>query len=204
MKYTFNNNYFDKIDTENKSYILGFIFADGCVCSKQWSMTIVVHEQDEDILFKIKECLKSNHPINIVKNKYRRLRIINKHFVNTLINLGCTPRKSNVVKYPMIQVELNSHFIRGYFDGDGCLSIYKSKDKFYKRISIVSGSTCMIQSLLVILSLLNIKCNYLIDRKSTYVLYISRQKDVNVFLKYIYTDASIYLDRKYKYSVIPC
>ena len=37
----------------------------------------------------------------------------------SLIKLGCVPRKSLIITLPSIPKNLMHHFIRGYFDGDG-------------------------------------------------------------------------------------
>ena len=62
-----------------------------------------------------------------------RWNISNKHLWNSLNTLGCTPRKSLTLQFPDINIfsspELVKHFIRGYFDGDGCLSYYKDSLK---------------------------------------------------------------------------
>lgn len=49
---------------------------------------------------------------------------------NDLISHGCVPNKSLILKPPKIDNELINHFIRGYFDGDGCVS-FNSKTKVY-------------------------------------------------------------------------
>ena len=55
----------------------------------------------------------------------------NKHLWNILNSYGCTPRKSLTLKFPDIKIfkskDLIRHFIRGYFDGDGCIS-FSNKD----------------------------------------------------------------------------
>ena len=49
-----NHSYFDVIDTEYKAYILGFIFADGCIVDnfngRQKSLRIEIIETDGYIL----------------------------------------------------------------------------------------------------------------------------------------------------------
>lgn len=65
-----------------------------------------------------------------------RWSIVNKHLWNTLNNLGCTPQKSLTLKFPNIGSELFISFIRGYFDGDGCLTYYKG-DKVYPKCDIL-------------------------------------------------------------------
>ena len=54
-KYTLNENYFEEIDSSNKSYILGFIYADGSINKKNNSLTICLSEKDKDVLKFIKK-----------------------------------------------------------------------------------------------------------------------------------------------------
>ena len=49
-KYTLNENYFEEIDSSNKSYILGFIYADGSINKQKNSLTICLSEKDKDVL----------------------------------------------------------------------------------------------------------------------------------------------------------
>ena len=59
--------------------------------------------------------------------------------VNDLKRLGCIENKSLVLTFPtydQVPEELIYHFIRGYFDGDGSVSI-NSKNYKYAHISIV-------------------------------------------------------------------
>lgn len=54
MRYKRNKHYFDKIDTPNKAYILGLLFADGCNHIKHNAITLTLQAEDIDVLEKIK------------------------------------------------------------------------------------------------------------------------------------------------------
>ena len=59
-----------------------------------------------------------------------RFSIRNAQLHDSLIKQGCVPNKSLILTFPDINVvseDLVRHFIRGYFDGDGCLSFNKNK-----------------------------------------------------------------------------
>jgi len=64
-------------------------------------------------------------------------RVGSKLIYNDLLNLSVTPRKSLTMLFPNIPSEFLSYFIRGYFDGDGCLHLIKGK---YPRLIFTSGS----------------------------------------------------------------
>ena len=82
QKYKVNEFYFDNIDTEDKAYILGFIFADGCVHNNL--LTITLHKKDINTLKTINNFMESNYPIYDIKNKYKRLDISNRFIAQRL------------------------------------------------------------------------------------------------------------------------
>lgn len=58
-----NEHYFDKIDTLEKAYILGFICADGWVSNNSNVLGFTIHNKDKEVLHFIKEELESEAPI---------------------------------------------------------------------------------------------------------------------------------------------
>jgi len=49
-KYSLNENYFDEIDTSNKAYILGFLYADGYNNRINNTVVLSLFKQDREIL----------------------------------------------------------------------------------------------------------------------------------------------------------
>ena len=138
-KYLLNHEYFDKIDTENKAYILGFLYADGNVSNDMYYINIDISENDIDILDNISSEIYKKKPKyikRIISDKsYVRLTISSKHMCESLARLGCVPNKTfKIDKIPDIPHELIRHFIRGYFDGDGTVSIKKKNSLFVSII----------------------------------------------------------------------
>ena len=128
----FDINILNKIDTEEKAYWLGFLYADGYVCGYNNQVEVSLAEIDRGHLIKLKNFLLDSRNISCiktskVKNQYTRCRytIGNKYFHDRLISLGCFPRKSLSLVFPDESIfstkELIKDFIRGYIDGDGCL-----------------------------------------------------------------------------------
>ena len=72
-----------------------------------------------------------------------RLQIGSKEMFKDLTKLGLMPNKSKVVRMPHIPRKYLSHFIRGYFDGDGHVSAseYQKKDRRNKSRVIITGFT---------------------------------------------------------------
>lgn len=140
-KYSIDVNYFNKIDNRNKAYWLGFLYADGTIHIRYnnkniRAVNLELTLKDIDILEEFKKDIKSDAPIkekitNINGNKYINSRLIinNTEFCKNLINLGCVPNKTSIITFPtenILPKDLQVDFIRGYFDGDGC--IYVGKD----------------------------------------------------------------------------
>jgi len=126
-KYTLNENYFDVIDTSNKAYVLGFIYADGSVYKNY--LSIVINIRDVTILEFIKRELSYNGPLYF-KGDYVKLNICSKKLTEQLKHLGILENKTYVSdRLPNVDYHLKPNLLLGFFDGDG--SIYKSGDKDY-------------------------------------------------------------------------
>ncbi len=135
-KHDYDRSFFDKIDTEEKAYVLGLIYADGCNVKHPTTgeLSITQIERDVDILYKVKEAIKSTYPIIEQKNylggdgKSFEFYIYGKQLKEQLDKLGVVHNKSLVLSFPtFISDDLMPHFIRGYFDGDG--SVWNGKRK---------------------------------------------------------------------------
>lgn len=138
---------FFKIWSEEMAYVLGFFVADGnMIRGKRGNCYISFHITDREILEKIKKVLKSNHKIAIRMRSYRkkqkdgyRLQIGSKEMFSDLEKLGLTPNKSLTIQFPTIPRSYLSHFVRGYFDGDGHVGIttYRRADTRSKHFRTV-------------------------------------------------------------------
>lgn len=127
------NNYFEFIDSEDKAYWLGFIYADGCVTKDHKQLIINLAPKDYNHLEKFKQCIQGKYQIRFKdNNRYVSYCVSCKQFIEYLINDGCIPHKSLILQFPntnILPIEYRRHFIRGYFDGDGCFSAIIRKRK---------------------------------------------------------------------------
>jgi len=114
------NSFFFKKWSEDMAYILGWFYSDGCVSSNTNCCSIHLHVKDVEILRKIRKAMDSTHLLEIYNNSVN-FRIYDFILKESLIKLGCVPRKSLKIKFPNIPEEYLSHFVRGYFDGDGSI-----------------------------------------------------------------------------------
>ena len=195
-KYTFNHNYFEKIDNEDKAYFLGLMYADGNISINK---CIRLTSKDKYILEKLFECINHTGVIyrefhNKFKKECFKAQASSEKMFNDLNNLGCVPNKSLILKFPTnIPNDLVHHFIRGYFDGDGTVGIYNLKGSIWKRL------TCGFCGTKEFLTDLNIKSGMKIKtlkkQKNIFRLTFSVE-DSNELYKYMYKDATIFLTRK--------
>ncbi len=194
-KYNIDETFFDVIDTEEKAYFLGFLYADGCNNTDRNSVALSLKEDDKEILEKLNSLLQPEKPLGHTKSGQATLLISNKHISQRLIELGCHRAKTYTLVFPsekQVPKHLVRHFVRGYFDGDGWVG--------KKAISIVSTLN-FCNSLAEILNQeLNVN-SYIRARhpernNSIRMLELST-KSARTFLKWIYKDSNIHLQRKH-------
>ncbi|MFQ6071596.1 MAG: hypothetical protein ACE5KT_02705 [Methanosarcinales archaeon] len=125
-KYNVNQDFFKKW-TPNMSYILGFIYADGCVMDNNTSKRLKfgLRKKDGELVQKVLDCMESNHKVTNYRKHFKEFVIVNKEIYNDLRKLGVTPRKTFTRKFPDIPDVFVSHFVRGYFDGNGSITFRK-------------------------------------------------------------------------------
>ena len=190
-KVSVNDNIFEVINTEEKAYWLGFMYADGYVSSNRNTIGICLQPSDITHLEKFKIFLQWQGNVRLEKTRCR-LEFRSTKVKNDLIQHGCTPNKSLTLTFPNIQKQLIPSFIRGYFDGDGCLC-YTEKTL---EVSMI-GAYEFLEVLCEIINIDKKRIYDLNNNKRSSRIVLSSKHDIEYFLNYIYTDANIYLDRKY-------
>ena len=143
-KYKINEDFFNVIDTQEKAYFLGLLYSDGCNTTECNLIRIVLTNSDRKILEKLSSIIYIDYrPLEIRPEKTGIFRgkeyttkescvlaISSKKISKQLEALGVVKAKTNKITFPSyLSDELISHFIRGYFDGDGSISFTK-KNKY--------------------------------------------------------------------------
>lgn len=206
-KYQLNENYFENIDNEEKAYWLGFLYADGNVRihkGRSGILKLKLKQSDRQHIEKLNQCLNSNYPIkdgvDIVKIKGKEhkcpfsvVNIYNTKLVKDLMLIGCVENKTFKLKFPeFLDKELIRHFIRGYFDGDGCIHKIKNRpDSFI--LSIVSVNKKFLKNINKYLSATDIY-----QYQKLFSLNILKISDILYAKKFFYEKSNIYLERKFK------
>jgi hypothetical protein len=213
--YQFDTAFFNKIDTFEKAYWLGFLYADGCVKDRGY---VQLASAEIEPIEKFKKSIKAEHPIVKEANnrsKYNNstdvlyfLRIGSKSLVDQLAQLGCTSRKTFSLKFPTKVVPscFMWDFIRGYFDGDGSLclrsngrwvslSISCTEEFGIKLTNFVNFS--LKSDFLEVATEKEVWENLiLIPDKSIYSIRSRSSSFTKLFLRRLYQGAQIYLNRK--------
>ena len=209
-KYSLNENYFDKIDTPNKAYILGLLYADGNVSKEKYHIQLSLQEGDRHILEDIRKEIDSSAPLEFrnfskYNEKYNKntqdqwsLSLHCKHMHESLCKWGVVPRKSLSITYPnFLRDDLQRHFLRGALDGDGC--IHKPYGENGKcRLVFICGTPMFCNGVKeVIESQLGVNVSLIQNRKIQKAT-ISGRLQVKKFLDWLYKDVDLKLDRKYQ------
>ena len=219
-----NDNYFDDIDNEEKSYLLGFLIADGCIREENdnrnpnWKSKRICFSNsidDKEVMELIHNRICPNHimkQVHYTKGAENRkpqhvLQWTSNHMIDTLINkYGILPNKTNDknFKFPFesIPEELHRHFIRGFMDGDGFIN--KSELKFvFTSVPFMNQIIDKFKILFDNHSDIVWDFNYTIteyDGKTTkyWKVFIPMGHGRDKLIKnYLYKDSTIYLTRKY-------
>ena len=128
-----NQSFFQQCDSEEKAYWLGFLYADGCVLSSRWQVSIILSRRDSEHLEKLASIFNRRVRYEKVYDKrtqktYERVRLILscKKLVQDLATYGIVPRKTYStldIPWDLIPNVYRHHFIRGIFDGDGHVGV---------------------------------------------------------------------------------
>jgi intein-encoded DNA endonuclease-like protein len=195
-RYKVNLNYFDSIDTSEKAYILGLLYADGSVCKDGFYLKM----KDEELLLKVKEEMKAEQPVKkYYYGKYWSyiLTISSQKLSKELIKQGCFINKTYTLLFPNIDKSLHSHFVRGFFDGDGHLGITDNISTC--KVDFTSASTEFLKSLRILISSFS-KTNGSLRKENgksnAWHLRFSGSQVIDV-LNWLYKDATIFMRRKH-------
>lgn len=151
-----DSNFF-KTWSSDMAYILGFIATDGCLVEHENGYhALNITNKNKNILERILTAMHSDHKISIKsrggvpKKKYFQLQIRNQFIYKDLLKLGLTPRKSKTLKLPGVPSKFFNDFIRGCFDGDGSVTVWRDprwKNPWQIRTVFSSGSCVFLQEI---------------------------------------------------------
>lgn len=214
-KHSVDSRYFDNLQTEEQAYWLGFIWADGHIgktakrCSGPNRLTISQKISEKDHLDKLQDALRSDYPMRVQASRNGGMSLLlsinSRPLCARLETLGFGT-KEHRTKVPNMPHELVRHFIRGYFDGDGCLSIYEQtvgNAKVNKQEWSLTGNPELISEIRAILeneanvtNTVKTKTYKRTDKAVT--LRYGKASDIEKLYAYLYEDATIHMPTKHE------
>lgn len=204
-------DYFKEIDDKYKAYWLGYLTADGNINKGNNKCTLI--SKDYEVIDKFKKSISSDHKININRNLDNRtnsinvsysIQITNQNFVNNLINIGVTNKKTDNMILPSMSDSLIPYFYAGLFDGDGSIGYRKAGNKL--RVSLIATKELLLYLQNILLNKFSVSETKLqkVTKNKQNVWKMFLYKDSLVFLQWIYSDNDfIYLTRKYNIYAHP-
>lgn len=210
--YKHNCYFFDDLIYESSVYFLGLVYSDGCITNHNtnYKLTLELQESDKHIIETFRDLISPEKQIYCVNKseinpKWSNLygiTVDDKYIVNKLKEYGMIVGKTYNRRFP--EVILNSsediqrHFIRGYFDGDGSIYYKKKEGKIIKStIRITFASNINICENIGNIIKMHCNANYVISKNgnSNHITFMGRLKVMRI-LNWLYKDSNYYLYRK--------
>ena len=203
-------HFFQEINCEENAYFLGLLISDGNIfkddTGRQASISITLNLKDEYILEKFKEVLQTNTSIGHDRRGCGQIAVRSNIMAEDLAKYGVVPRKSYNTYLPQVPNQYMWHLIRGIFDGDGSILAKPNPNndghnRFLHSISFCGTHQLMDDISNYIFNNLNLKQKPTVyDYKDRQLseLKIQNKDDIYLFGTYMYQNATIFLDRKYK------
>ena len=199
-RYVINEEYFSRIDSFDKSYFLGLIWADGTVSNNLLQLSF--KEPDKSLLEKFNYYTESSYPIHTYKHKNKNhanscmLKVTSKPMCQDLKNYGIIPRKTYGTSEPVMPAKYGSHFLRGLIDGDGHIS------SRYNAIKVTNTEVTCNWICKFLQKEIGIKGSIRKENHAhAYVWYIGGRQQCKSLINFLYTDSEgLYLPRKYNVS----
>jgi len=222
-KHTFNESYFDTINTERKAYWLGFISADGSVTNsnkktKSMRLRININIKDEYLLKEFKKDIEAHSTklryytskvTGISDSPQVSITLNSNKLCDSLAQYEVKPRKTYSISFPNIDDKMLPHFFRGFFDGDGYMNYYPQKqypNSIRFAFEIAGASEKMANGIQDYLSKNNITSQIYIRKPKTNGVFIRKvdlyrnmtgsKSSVLKIIKLMYENATIYMERK--------
>lgn len=198
----FDDSFFEIINTEAKAYFLGLLAADGNIAKHENLIRIGLHEKDKEILEIFRKSINFSGELRYVKKSKEDWNRSNQYLLvlfsptmkKDLERQEISPNKSLTLTFPSnISKNLLNHYLRGYFDGDGCISVGKTN---IAEVSI-AGSVWYCEALAFLFLEYDISAKvYKHYKANCYYARIKGKDNIMRFYNFLYNNSTIYLSRK--------
>ena len=205
---------FNPVNTPEAAYILGFYIADGCLNGNKFVITL--NEKDKEILEKIRDYMSPIAKLIYKKETINKQGIVShpmysfafacREIVSCLEDLGLGKNKTYLSKSikNVVPKELMWDFIRGYWDGDGCISssnVTKNvKETSYNYINIgftiISKDPDILNEMNEFFMEEGINTHVYPDNKGNYLVGTHSKSEVEKIYNKLYTSSNLFMERK--------
>ena len=204
QKYTRNHSYL-KLWSKEMAYFLGFFCADGHLDTSRNTIYIQLHRKDDYILKSFHNFFNYNGPLYYRPNSNSvQFNIYSKEITQDLMNFGLTRHKSQELKWiEQTPDQYVSHFVRGYFDGDGHVGLAQAHNPNNKKLIIKLVSTLPFIERLKkeFQKHYGSECGSIVDNNTYYELVYTGSNHTKSFLDWIYKDSTEETRLKRKYDI---
>ncbi len=205
-----DNTFFDKIDTREKAYMLGWLYADGCNEPKRRRIRISLKVSDKGMLEQLGSYIRYKGSVHTFVRKnhsfnpggcYCVLGFQNQRLSDALVRLGCVANKSLILTFPTEEQVPRLYwrdFMRGYVEGDGTLDCYQGK---LFHFSLIGTQAFIGAAAVVIEKETGVPCTARAYRQHPWLHRISKSGSIQIMtiLDWLYHDCgSMRLERKHQ------
>ena len=198
-------DFFEKIDSEEKAYLLGLLKTDGFIKkgkdNRQSRWGVSLKESDKILLEQIKAIINSDSILSKDNRKGKEcysLEITNEKMCDDLAKYEILPNKTYFltdIHLEQIPEIFRRHYLRGLLDGDGSIFIEKRYNQI--GISFTGYNENFVYSFQqAIDSILNRKQSNKIQKANAYFCKWKGNIICKEILHYLYSDSNIFLPRK--------
>jgi hypothetical protein len=185
------------------AYVVGYFAGDGSMyVNPNGSRYIEFTSIDYIQLEHVRKLLSAEHQIRLRRRNKAgpgwkpafRVQIGGDELFEQLSRLGFTPNKDQSLVFPRVPADCVGSFVRGYFDGDGCISFgwyqqpNRNKKPLFVQAMFSSGSFTFLKALdLAIQAATGISPGYLRERKvEGHYLCYQRRKELPKLYYFMY------------------
>lgn len=201
-------NFFENIDDEYKAYFIGLLISDGNVfidsnkkANRQASISITLDKNDKYILDEFKKVLKTNTKVTSDGRGCSQIAVRSNKIAEDLSKYGIIPKKTFITYLPILSDNMMPHLIRGILDGDGCINSHLIKSgRFLHSISFCGSEQLMSDLSNFLFEKVKLKTKpkvYSYKDKNLSEISVRNINDMFLLGKYLYSNATIFLKRKY-------
>lgn len=197
-KFSLREDYFD-IQSPNMAYILGILASDGTVRKNTNEIKLTLSSVDKDFLVKLQREV-GGRPIKIYETQKgfsnATWSFSSRHIKDVLGQYNIVPCKTNTFKFPLkLEKQYWRDFIRGYFDGDGCIS---TAGPNAIRFQIGSKTRDVLEQIIEFFSEFNIDKPSIYKRQDGFYYFQYSSTSTRQIYSVLYYDGCLHLPRKKK------